>query len=248
MRRRTLWEASTVLHKIYAIYALRGSGRATERVLFWSIMLLRTINAPTRALFTGFAFGEVCMPESLRLVKKYPNRRLYDTRTSAYITLADVKALVLAQHNFKVIDAKTGDDLTRSILLQIILEEEAARAPLLTSEFLAQLIRFYGHATEGMLGKFLEANVKSFAEFQKKLAEHSHSLYGEQGSPAQSEMWAQFMSFQGHAMQTMMATYLEQSRKMANHMHDQIKTQTLTMFPGSSLAAAGNGEQKKPKQ
>ena len=188
------------------------------------------------------------MPESLRLVKKYPNRRLYDTKTSAYITLADVKALVLAQHNFKVVDAKTGDDLTRSILLQTILEEETVRAPLLTSEFLAQLIRFYGHATQDMLGKFLEANVKSFAEFQKKLAEHSHSLHGEHGSQTQSEMWAQFMSFQGHAMQTMMATYLEQSRKMANHMHDQIKTQTLNMFSGTAVPGLSASDPKNPKQ
>jgi polyhydroxyalkanoate synthesis repressor PhaR len=211
-------------------------------------MLLRTIDAPGRAYFVRFAFGEVCMPESFRLIKKYPNRRLYDTKTSAYITLADVKALVLAFRNFKVIDAKTDDDLTRSILLQIIIDEETAGVPLFTTDFLAQMIRFYGHATQDMLGQFLEANVKSFTEFQKKLAEHSHSLYGEHGSQTPSEMWAQFMSFQGPAMQTMMATYLEQSRKMANHMHDQIRMQTLSMFPGSSLAAAGNGEQKKPKQ
>ena len=178
------------------------------------------------------------MPESLRLVKKYPNRRLYDTKTSAYITLADVKALVLAHQNFKVVDAKTGDDLTRSILLQIILEEETGRVPLLTSEFLEQMIRSYGHATESTLGKFLEANVKSFAEFQKKLGEQSYSLYGEHCSPAQSEIWPQFMSFQGPAMQVAMATYLEQTK---NHqMHDQLKTQTLSMFSGT--------EQKKPKQ
>lgn len=188
------------------------------------------------------------MPESLRLVKKYPNRRLYDTKTSAYITLADVKALVLAHQNFKVVDAKTGDDLTRSILLQIIVDEETARVPLFTTELLAQLICFYGHATEGMLGKFLEANIKAFAEFQKKLGEHSHLLYGEHSSQAQSELWSQFMSFQGPAMQTMMATYMEQSRKMVNQMQDQLKTQTLTMFPGISLPGLGNNDQKKPKQ
>ena len=180
------------------------------------------------------------MPESLRLVKKYPNRRLYDTKTSAYITLADVKALVLANENFKVVDAKTGDDLTRSILLQIILEEETARVPLLTSEFLAQMIRFYGNATENTLGKFLEANVKSFTEFQKKLGEQSHSLYGEHSSPGKSELWSQFMNFQGPAMQAMMATYMEQSKKMVHQMQDQVTTQTLSMFSGN--------DQNKPKQ
>ena len=211
-------------------------------------MLLRTINAPGRAYFARFAFGEVCMPESFRLVKKYPNRRLYDTKTSAYITLADVKALVLAHQNFKVVDAKTGDDLTRSILLQIIIDEETTRVPLFTTDLLAQMIRFYGHAMEGMLGKYLEANIKSFTEFQKKLAEHSHSLYGEHNSQGQSELWSQFMSFQGPAMQTMMATYMDQSRKMVDQMHDQLKTQTLNMFSAVPVRGLANGEQKKPKQ
>ena len=187
------------------------------------------------------------MPESFRLVKKYPNRRLYDTRTSAYITLADVKALVLAQQNFKVVDAKTGVDLTRSILLQIILDEETAGVPLLTSELLAQMIRFYGHATEGALGKFLEANIKSFAEFQKKLGEHAHPLYGEHSHQGQSEMWTQFMNFQGPAMQTVMATYMDQSRKMVDQMHDQLKTQTLNMFSAIPFPGPANGEQKKSK-
>ena len=82
------------------------------------------------------------MVEQNRLIKKYPNRRLYDTRTSTYITLADVKELVLKHEEFRVVDAKTGDDLTRSILLQIILEEEAGGAPMFTSDLLAQMIRF----------------------------------------------------------------------------------------------------------
>ena len=91
-----------------------------------------------------------------RLIKKYPNRRLYDTRTSAYITLADVKQLVLENEEFKVVDAKSQEDLTRSILLQIILEEEAGGAPLFSSQMLAQIIRFYGHAMQGMMGVYLE--------------------------------------------------------------------------------------------
>ena len=89
---------------------------------------------------------------ALRLIKKYPNRRLYDTRTSSYITLADVKALVLKHEQFQVVDAKTGEDLTRSILLQIILEEEAGGMPMFTSDLLSQLIRFYGNAMQGMVG------------------------------------------------------------------------------------------------
>ncbi|MDB6002808.1 MAG: polyhydroxyalkanoate biosynthesis repressor PhaR, partial [Rhizobacter sp.] len=79
-----------------------------------------------------------------RILKKYPNRRLYDTRHSTYITLADVKQMVLEGQDFVVRDAKTSDDLTRSILLQIILEEETGGVPLFSSQMLAQLIRFYG--------------------------------------------------------------------------------------------------------
>jgi polyhydroxyalkanoate synthesis repressor PhaR len=110
--------------------------------------------------------GELFMSESLRLIKKYPNRRLYDTKTSAYITLSDVKGLVLSQERFMVVDAKTGEDLTRGILLQIIFEEETVGVPLFTAEFLVQLIRFYGHAMQGMVGPYLETNIKSFSGFQ----------------------------------------------------------------------------------
>ena len=176
------------------------------------------------------------MPEQPRLIKKYPNRRLYDTKTSAYITLSDVKDLVLSRENFNVLDAKTSEDITRSILLQIILEEEAAGVPLFTTDLLAQMIRFYGHAMQGMLGKYLETNMKSFVDFQKKLQEQSQQLYGESNSQMmQNDMWSQFMNFQGPAMQTMMATYMEQSRKMLHQMQDQLKTQTRTLFTSLPL-------------
>src|SRR5690349_24622795 len=88
-----------------------------------------------------------------RLIKKYPNRRLYDTQTSSYITLTDVKQLVLDADEFTVVDAKTSEDLTRSILLQIILEEEANGAPMFSSAVLAQIIRYYGHAMQGMIAR-----------------------------------------------------------------------------------------------
>ena len=86
------------------------------------------------------------------IIKKYPNRRLYDTQTSTYITLADVKQMVLAHDTFRVVDAKTNDDLTRSIMLQIILEEENEGVSLFTTEMLAQIIRSYGNVMQGMLG------------------------------------------------------------------------------------------------
>lgn len=108
-----------------------------------------------------------------RVIKKYPNRRLYDTAASAYITLSQVKQMVMSHVDLVVHDAKTQEDLTRSILLQIILEEETAGAPLFSENALANIIRFYGHAMQGHMGQFLENNVQQLMEFQRKMAEQS---------------------------------------------------------------------------
>lgn len=174
------------------------------------------------------------MAEQLRLIKKYPNRRLYDTRTSTYITLVDVKELVLKHEEFRVVDAKSGDDLTRSILLQIILEEEAGGAPMFTSDLLAQMIRFYGNAMQGMMGQYLENNISAFADMQKKLQDQAKHLYGDNAAMSK-DMWAQFLNFQGPAMQSMMGTYVEQSQKMFQQMQDSIQEQTRKMFSGFQL-------------
>ena len=111
-----------------------------------------------------------------RLIKKYPNRRLYDTETSTYITLSDVKQLVLDQEEFKVMDAKSAEDLTRSILLQIILEEESGGLPMFSSVMLSQIIRFYGNAMQGMMGTYLEKNIQAFIDIQHKLTDQSKGL------------------------------------------------------------------------
>ena len=171
------------------------------------------------------------MPEQQRLIKKYPNRRLYDTRTSSYITLADVKELVLNNEIFQVLDAKTGEDLTRSILLQIILEEEAGGAPMFTSDLLSHMIRFYGNAMQGMMGKYLESNIKAFTEMQAKLQDQARSIYGE-NSPVGQDLWAQFLNFQGPALQSMMGAYVDQSKKMFEQMQSQLESQTRNMFTG----------------
>ena len=114
--------------------------------------------------------------DSVRIIKKYPNRRLYDTETSSYVALADLKQLVMDHKAFAVRDAKTGDDLTRSILLQIILEEEATGTPLLTEPMLANIIRFYGNAMQGFMGTYLERNVQAFMDMQDQLARNARGL------------------------------------------------------------------------
>jgi len=176
------------------------------------------------------------MTEQVRLIKKYPNRRLYDTRTSAYITLGDVKELVLKFEVFRVVDAKTGDDLTRAILLQIILEEETGGVPLFTTELLSQMIRFYGNAMQGMLGKYLENNMKTFVDFQQKMQEQSRSVFGD-NNQVQADFWTQFLNFQQPAMQTMMSAYMDQSKTMLQQMQEQIQSQARNIFVGMPFGA-----------
>lgn len=144
----------------------------------------------------------------VRVLKKYPNRRLYDTRHSSYITLADVKQMVLAGEDFEVRDAKTGEDLTRSILLQIILEEESGGVPMFSTTMLANIIRFYGHTMQGAMGQMLERNLQAFAEMQQQLVAGQAPLMG-----------------------NLMGGYLEQSRAMFEKMQEQM-AQAGAVFPG----------------
>ena len=169
------------------------------------------------------------MTDTTRVIKKYPNRRLYDTTTSSYITLNDVKGLVLKHVDFRVVDAKTNEDLTRSILLQIILEEENAGIPMFSSDMLSQIIRFYGHAMQGMMGSYLEKNIQTFIEMQQRLQEQSRTLYGD--NPAlNADAWAKFLKFQGPAMQGLLGSYLEQSANMFLDMQSQLQKQTRNLF------------------
>lgn len=108
------------------------------------------------------------MEHPTRLIKKYPNRRLYDTKTSSYITLADVKQMVLKNEDFQVLDAKSNEDLSRQILLQIILEEESGGMPMFSSDLLSQMIRSYGSAMQGFMGTYLEKNSRVSSRCRKR--------------------------------------------------------------------------------
>ncbi|PZP36576.1 MAG: polyhydroxyalkanoate synthesis repressor PhaR [Roseateles depolymerans] len=151
----------------------------------------------------------------LRILKKYPNRRLYDTQTSSYITLADVKRMVLEGVVFEVHDAKSHDDLTRSILLQIILEEETGGVPLFSTPVLAQIIRFYGHAMQGAMGGMLERQMQAFTDMQQAFAEQSTP-----GMTFTPDMWS-----------GLMGGYAEQSKTLMNQWQEQLK-QAGSLFPG----------------
>ena len=105
-----------------------------------------------------------------RIIKKYPNRRLYDTETSKYITLSGVREMVLQGMRFKVVDSNSQDDITRQVLMQIIIEEEAAGKPLFSAEMLSQLIRFYGGTMQGLFTRYLEESLNLMSRQQEELA------------------------------------------------------------------------------
>ena len=164
---------------------------------------------------------------AVRVLKKYPNRRLYDTRSSSYITLADVKQMVLAGDAFEVRDAKTSEDLTRSILLQIILEEESGGVPMFTAATLSQIIRFYGHAMQGVMGSMLEQNMSAFAELQKQFIAQSTGLYDPKR--LNPENWSKFMNTQPAGLPGLMGSYVEQGRAMLEKLQE-----AGNLFPGMS--------------
>jgi polyhydroxyalkanoate synthesis repressor PhaR len=118
--------------------------------------ILRQAAAAIRMLAGGTGMSEP------RVVKKYPNRRLYDTVESRYITLADIRRLVVEQIDFLVIDKKSQADITRSILLQVIAEQEHGNQPMMSREFLSQVIRSYGTPVQSGMSGYLEQSVRQF--------------------------------------------------------------------------------------
>jgi polyhydroxyalkanoate synthesis repressor PhaR len=118
-----------------------------------------------------------------RIIKKYPNRRLYDTEISRYITLAEVRQLVLDDIKFKVLDKNTDHDITRSILLQVISEQEEGGDPIFTSELLSRIIRFYGDPMQNSISRYLELSLQLFAQKQQQFSEQLKQLLGQAQHP-----------------------------------------------------------------
>lgn len=116
---------------------------------------------------------------AMRVIKKYPNRRLYDTEISSYITIEDVRQLIVDGEDFEVRDAKSGDDLTRQVLLQIITEHEQDGQPMLSTELLSQIIRFYGDSLQGFMGTYLERSMHTFLEQQQQFRQQMGGMLGQ---------------------------------------------------------------------
>ena len=115
----------------------------------------------------------------VRIIKKYPNRRLYDTEISSYVTLEDVRQLILEGESFEVRDSRSGKDLTRAVLLQIIAEHEDIGQPIFSTKLLTTVIRFYGDSLQGLIGGYLERSTQAFSDQQQQLRSHLGNLVGQ---------------------------------------------------------------------
>jgi polyhydroxyalkanoate synthesis repressor PhaR len=187
-------------------------------------------------------------PTMPRIIKKYPNRRLYDTETSAYITLAEIKQFVLEYQVFEVHDARTNEDLTRSILLQIILEEESGGVPMFSADMLGNIIRYYGHSMQGLMGSYLERSIGAFHEAQRKFQEQSKNIYGAVPSFT-PDAWTKIMQPPAGgaglgnvpgAVPNMMGDYLEKSASSVISMQEELRKQAMQMFSAFPFATPAN--------
>ena len=169
-----------------------------------------------------------------RIIKKYPNRRLYDTGTSAYITIADVRDMIAANETVKVVDAKTGEDLTHQTMLQIICEAEGAGSQIFSTNALAEFIRLYGSAMQGAMSNYIDANLSVFIEAQKRFNSQAASLAASGTNAPQA--WAEFLGSQGPAMRDLMNAYLEQNGKLAGEVQKAMQQHTQKIIDSMNFA------------
>jgi polyhydroxyalkanoate synthesis repressor PhaR len=143
---------------------------------------------------------------AVRIIKKYPNRRLYDTEISSYITVEDVRQLIVDGEDFEVRDAKTGEDLTRSILLQIIAEHEQDGQPVLSTQLLSQIIRFYGDSLQGFMGNYLERSMQMFLEQQGQLRRQLGGVLGQSPWTLMNQLTERNLQFWNELQQNMVGS------------------------------------------
>ena len=143
---------------------------------------------------------EKAAPQSAVVIKKYANRRLYNTSTSTYVTLDDLSVMVKGGTDFLVYDAKTGEDITRSVLTQIIFEEENKGTNLLPINFLRQLIRFYGDSMQAFVPGYLEFSLENLGKEQEKFRTQLIDVWGGDAIKAMQDHAQRNMAMFGDAM------------------------------------------------
>ncbi len=159
------------------------------------------------------------------IIKKYANRRLYNTGTSTYVTLEDLAVMVKGEEDFVVYDAKSGDDITRSVLTQIIFEQEAKGTNLLPVSFLRQLIGFYGDSMQGLVPSYLEYSMTSLTKEQEKLRAQMSEAFGATAFDA-----------------------IEDQVKRNTEMFERAMKMFMPFPTGEGSPAAAAGSDKKPAQ
>lgn len=162
----------------------------------------------------------------LRIIKKYQNRRLYDVSTSTYVILEDIKQIIMDGEEIKVIDVKTEQDVTRTVLLQVLLDEEMHGAPIFSNEFLYQIIRFYGKAFQSSLSPFLEQGVDLFRRMQKKFYEQIRDVYGKEKLSSGVDLWKEFIEKQGPGIEETVREQMQISTNAFLKMQEQLQQQT----------------------
>lgn len=177
----------------------------------------------------------------LRIIKKYQNRRLYDTATSTYIILEDIKQMIIEGDTVKVIDVKSDKEVTRSVLLQIILDEEANATPIFSNDFLLQIIKFYGKAFQPAISPFLEQGIDMLKQTQKKFYTQLKNNPKENAG-SNFEAWKDFWSQSGNSVQQNIFEYLSASTTNFLQMHEQINSQAENIMNIMNFPFAGKNK------
>ena len=167
-------------------------------------------------------------PTETRIIKKYQNRRLYDTATSTYIVLEDIKQMIVDGDLVQVTDVKSGEDVTRGVLLQIILEEEAHQTPIFSNSFLLQIIRFYGKSFQPAISPFLEQSMDMLRQTQKKFYSQLKATHPKESIPSSLELWKEFLQDHGPLVQQNIFDYLASSTTNFLQVQEQVNEQLQT--------------------
>ena len=144
-----------------------------------------------------------------RIIRKYANRRLYDTEASRHINKEDVRKLIASGEDLRVVDEASGDDITRSLLLQLVAEQELGGQPVLSDQMLTQIIRFYDHPMQGLLGSYLQQSFESFLQQQSTLQEQMQEMIRSGPFAVMKDVAKQNME----AWQAMQKAFLETNTK-----------------------------------
>lgn len=161
----------------------------------------------------------------IRIIKKYQNRRLYDTATSTYVILEDIKQMVMDGEMVKVVDIKTEEDVTRGVLLQIISEEESHGKPIFSNDFLVQIIKLYGKAFQASLSPFLEQGLDLFRKVQKNFYEQIRDVYGKDKLSSGVVLWKEFMQQEGPQIESSIKEYVQHNTNTFLKMQEHIQLQ-----------------------